>query len=295
MNARLELTIRAAALCLAASALASPLAAETPEARGDRAFLRRADGFAEHGAPDPRPIDAAVAAYEEAVRSDPDNLRLIFKLLDALYFKGYHVVAGEAAKREIYQRLVDLTTHALDLVAAATGRADELDELPLERQAELERAVPGAARAHYWAIASWGLWGMTHHPLRALSKGVGWKVRDHARMLILIDERFGDAAGLRMLGRFHTEAPKVPLITGWVDRRRGLEMLRRAVEISRHDPRNLLFLAEAILEHEPEHRAEAVALLRELAARVPDPAQRVEHSESLELARALLANLERDD
>ncbi len=269
-------------------------AQETPEARGDRFYRQRADGFVDKGRPSSRPIEAAIAAYEEALDQEPDNLRLIFKLLDGLYFKGYHVTPDQHEKREIFEQLVDLTERALELVAAGTGRADELDELPLPEQAKLLRPVPGAAEAHYWATAGWGLWGMTHHPIKALTRGVGSKVRDHSRLLALIDERHRDAAGLRMLGRFHTEAPKVPLITGWIDREEGLRMLRRAVEISRREPRNLLFLAEAILDYDEDHRAEALALLRELAARPPSPEDLVEHSESLELARALLAELEED-
>ena len=294
MHVRLEVALCAAALCLAASAPGSVFAAETPEERGDRAFGRRAEGFAERGVPSPEPIAAAVAAYEEALRHDPDNLRLIFKLLDALYFEGYYVTRDKTRQRRNYQRMVDLVAEALERVAAATGRADKLAELPLERRAELLRAVPGAAEAHYWATAAWGLWGMTRNPLRALSAGVGSKVRDHSRLLAAIDERHRDAAGLRMLGRFHTEAPKVPLITGWIDRARGLAMLRRALAISRDDPRNLLFLAEAILAHDEDHRDEALALLRELVTRDVDPAVVVEHSESRQLARELLAELEAD-
>ena len=292
MHAEPRPRIRAAAFGLAAWLLAGGLGAETAEQRGDLAFGRRAEGFVERGVPSPEPIEAAIAAYEEAVKQNPEDLRLIYKLLDALYFKGYFVVADKKLKRAIYQRLVDLTTRALELVAAKTGRVDDLDELSLEQRAEILRPVPEAAEAHYWAIASWGLWGMTHSPIKALTRGVGSKVREHSRLLILIDERHHDAAGLRMLGRFHTEAPKVPLITGWVDRREGIALLRRAVEISRRDPRNLLFLAEAILKYDPDGGAEALQLLRELSRRDPDPRELVEDSESLELARALLAELE---
>ena len=71
-----------------------------------------------------------------------------------------------------------------------------------------------------------------------------------------------------------------------------LVLLRRALEVSRRDPRNLLFLAEGILEYDKENRAEALALLRELAAREPDPEEVVEHSEPLEQARRLLEELE---
>ncbi len=280
------------AFWVSAILLGTPLLAETAEERGDRAYRQRADGFLDGGSPRPGPIEAAVAAYEEALERDPDDLVRIFKLIKALYFQGYYVVDEKQVQRRIYERLVDLAGRALELVAAKTGRED-FPDLTLEQQAKLLRAVPEAAEASYWGAASWGLWGMTHNPLNALSKGVGSKVRNHARMLVLVDERHRDAAGLRMLGRFHTDAPKVPLITGWVDRQKGLAMLRRASEISRY-PRNLLFLAEGILEYDPEQRTEALALLRELARREPDPQNLVEHSESLELARRLLAELEED-
>ncbi len=263
---------------------------ESPEQRGDRFFRQRAEGFLDRGTLEPAAIDAAIAAYEEALEDKSDDLGLIFKLMEALYFKGYHVASESKVQRDIYQRLVDLDERALELVSAETGR-ENLRDLPLEQQAELLRSVPGAAEAHYWAVTGWGLWGMTHNPLKALAKGVGPRIRHHSRLLTLIDEQHRDAAGLRMLGRFHTEAPRVPLITGWVDREKGLAMLRRAVEISRREPRNLLFLAEAILDHDPDRRAEALALLRELAEREPSPEDPVEDTESLELARELLAEL----
>ncbi len=263
---------------------------ESPEQRGDRFFRQRASGFLEKGTLEPWAIDNAITAYEEALEEDTDNLQLIFKLMEALYFKGYHVATDDRLKRELFQRLVDLDDRALELVIAETGQKD-LKDLTPELQAELLRSVPGAAEAHYWAVTGWGLWGMTHNPLKALTKGVGPKIRDYSRLLTLIDEQHRDAAGLRMLGRFHTEAPKVPLITGWIDREKGLAMLRRAVEISRREPRNLLFLAEGILAHDPDRREEAVSLLRELAERKPSPEDPVEESESLKLARELLLEL----
>ncbi len=282
-----------AVLAVLAVLLAAPLAAETAEERGDRAFRRRAAGFAETGAPSAGPIDAAIAAYEEALEREPGRLDLRFKLMEAVYFKGYHVERDAKRRREHFDRLIALATRALELVEAAAGGAETLSVLePAERAGRL-RAVPGAAAALYWTTAAWGLWGMTHSSLAALRRGVGGKVRDHARLLAEVDERYRDAAGLRMLGRLYTEAPKVPLVTGWIDRREGLAMLRRAVEISRRDPRNLFFLAEAILRFEKERRAEALELLRELARRQPDPDQLVEHTETLEQARALLAEVEK--
>jgi hypothetical protein len=118
------------------------------------------------------------------------------------------------------------------------------------------------------------------------------KVRDHARLAVLIDERCEDAGGLRILGRLHTEAPWVPLLSSWVDRRQGIVLLRRALAISRRDPRNLLFLAEALLKHQPDRQAEALELLRELVRRQPSPDEVVEDATVIEEGRRLLAEWE---
>ena len=264
-----------------------PLTTWASEHSGDLAFQKRNTGFLETGVPSPGPTNAAIAAYETALAQDAGNLRILFKLMDALYFKGYYVVRGERHEREIYERLVELSARAVQLVREKAG-GDGWSDLPVERLAERLSGVPEAVAAHFWSATSWGLWGTTHSKLSALRKGVASKVRDHSRLAILLDETYGDAGGLRYLGRLYTVAPKVPFITGWIDREEGLVMLRRAVEISRRDPRNLLFLAEAILEYQPGRRDEALDLLRELIRRRPDPDHLIAHAESLERARELL-------
>jgi hypothetical protein len=85
----------------------------------------------------------------------------------------------------------------------------------------------------------------------------------------------------------------VPFVTGWIDRRQGIELLRRAHATSTRDARNALFLAEALLEHASDRRAEAIALLREVAARSPAPASVVEETETIDAARRRLAAEER--
>ena len=92
---------RAAVWGLAALLLGAPLAAETAEERGDEACRRRAAGFLDEGAPRAEPIETAVAAYEEALESSPDDLGLTLKLIDALYFQGYYVIDDKKTRRRI--------------------------------------------------------------------------------------------------------------------------------------------------------------------------------------------------
>jgi hypothetical protein len=133
---------------------------------------------------------------------------------------------------------------------------------------------------------------MEHGRLASARRDVASRIRRHAEVLIALDERYADAGGLRLLGRLHTATPRVPFVTGWVDRQLGIDLLRRANRISTRDGRNPLFLAEALLEHAPERRAEAIELLREVASRHPAPERLVEDSETIHQARRQLERLE---
>jgi len=180
-------------------------------------------------------------------------------------------------------------------VAAAAGGAAAFAHLEPAELARRLAGVPLAREAVFWSGISWGVWGQNHARLVAAHRGAAARIRERAETLIALDPSFASAGGLRLLGRLHAIAPKVPLFTGWVDRREGLALLRRANAISTQDPRNPLFLAEAILDQEPAHRAEALALLREVVGRTPDPGQLLEETEILEQARATLARAERGD
>ena len=264
----------------------------TTEERGDAAWRRRAAGFPE--VLDPEPTRTAATAYEEALDADPHDLGVLLKLMEAVYFERDFLTADRARQIELDERLVALSDRALAEVARRAGTTtEELDALPLEERADRIHAAPEAARTHFWSAISWGLWGMSHSRWAAATHGVAGRIRDHARMVVLLDETFADAGGLRLLGRLHSLTPRVPFVTGWIDREAGIEHLRRANEISRRDPRNPLFLAEALLAAGDASRAEALELLREVAGRSPSPDWLAEESRTLDEARAVLAREEK--
>jgi tetratricopeptide (TPR) repeat protein len=118
---------------------------------------------------------------------------------------------------------------------------------------------------------------------------VGAKVRDWGETLIALDERFESAGGHRVLGRLHSEAPRVPLVTGWVDHDRAISELEKAVALAPDDLANRLYLAEAILDHRPSARARALQLLREVASATPGADTQVEDAATAAAAGRRLA------
>ncbi|HEY4589457.1 MAG TPA: hypothetical protein VII86_09520 [Thermoanaerobaculia bacterium] len=267
-----------------------PLAAQTDSiAAGDAAWARRAEGHQGARAL-PGPIDEAIAGYERAVKEQPDRLEGTWKLLRALLYKGDFTTDSNDAKQKIFARGKEVAEAGIDRLAKRTsGSREKLDALAPAQAAKAVAAVPEAKPLFLWSAVHWGLWGDVFGRLAAARQGVGDKVRRYAEIVIALDERYGDAAGHRVLGRLHTLAPKVPFVTGWVDRDKAVSELRRAVALGPDNFDNHVFLAEALLEYQPAKAAEARDVLRRLIARPPTPEWVVEQEKSLVNARALLA------
>ncbi|HXU45055.1 MAG TPA: hypothetical protein VN783_05985 [Thermoanaerobaculia bacterium] len=278
------------ALALLAFSLASaPLLAQAEWiAQGDAAFARRAEGAkGPHAAAGP--IDQAIAAYEKALQAKPGQLEASWKLLRALHFKGEYVAATAQAKQDAFGRGRQVTEAAIDELGKRAGGRAKLDAMT---PAAAAKALAGAPEAPYvllWGAVDWGLWGDAFGKLAAARQGVGDKVRRYGEIVVAIDERFEEAGGHRLLGRLHTLAPKVPFITGWVDRDLAVEHLRKAVAIAPHNPYNQLYLADALLQYRPAAKAEAIAMLKRLVVQKPAPEQPVEDASPIAEAKTLLA------
>lgn len=261
-------------------------------ARGDDSWQRRASP---EGEPDPRAVAAAVATYGEAVELAPEEPEARWKLLRAIYFQGLFVIpeADGSGRRALWERGRDLAEASIDRLAEPVGGRDEMDPLSPAEKAELLRHHPAgahqAAEVLFWSALHWGQWSDSVGRIKAARQGVGKHLRDLAETVVSLDPRAEAAGGHRFLGRLHAVAPKIPFFTGWVDRDLAIEHLRRAVELAPEEPENSFFLAEALLDHRPRQRAEALEILRHLLERRPRADHRAEDGRTLERIRRRLA------
>jgi len=279
------------------SAAAPPVAAATADelvAAGDDWFARRAEGAPapEAGRAAPGPIGRAIEAYADAVAAEPTNLEAHWKLLRALYYQGEHVAEGAEARREVFDRGRLAAEEALGRLAARAGGRELLDALDPEDRAGRLGAIPEAAPTYFWAAVHWGLWGDAFGRLAAARQGVAGTIRDYAETARALDESYENGGPHRILGRLHALAPKIPFFTGWIDRDRAVAELRRALALGPDEPLNRLYLAEALLEHRPERRAEALELLRGLLAEEAGERRAVELGSARRVAREVLAREE---
>ena len=259
-------------------------------AQGDAAWGRRADGHAPgSGRALAGPVDEAVAAYSQALRAQPERLEIYWKLLRAEHFKGEFVAASRDDKQAVFGGARQVAEAGLDRLARRVGGRERLDAMTPQAAARALAGIPEAAALHLWAGIHWALWGDNFGRLAAARQGVGDRVRRYAEVTIAIDERFESAGGHRLLGRLHTLAPHVPFITGWVDRAKAVAELRRAVALAPDFPLNPVFLADALLQYQPEKAAEARRLLRGVVERPPAAERVVEDEDAVRQARQLLA------
>jgi len=282
------LSILFALLVPAAAVLAQAPPSTDLVAVGDAAWARRAEGH-RGGQAAAGPIDEAIGAYERAVKEQPARLEAAWKLMRALFFKGEHVARSREEKQRVFGRGKEVAEATVDRLAQKAGGRARLDAMSPAQAAKALAGVSEAAPIMLWAGVHWGLWGDSFGRLAAARQGVGDKIRRYAEIGIALDERYDEAAGHRLLGRLHDQAPKVPFFTGWVDRDKAVSELRRAVALAPDNDLNQLYLAEALLDHQPAKAAEAREILRRLIAKQPSSNKVVEDEKAIADARALLA------
>jgi hypothetical protein len=280
--------VAALALILGLTLAASPPAPELRAAlaEGHALFERRAEGA--HGPiASPVPIDAAIAAYRQALSLSPESLEASVGLLKALFFRGGFTDADAETERHAFAEAKNAAVVAVDRLERGLSRST-----PTERLAALQK-VDHAAALYLWASVSWGQWAISTSKLAAARQGAASRIRELAETSIALDPELEQGSAYLILGRLHDQSPRIPFLTFWISRDAALRNLATAHAKGPHNSVAQYFLADAILHHAPERRAEARRLLAECAAAEPRPEFQVEDAHYAALSRNRLAELER--
>jgi tetratricopeptide (TPR) repeat protein len=266
----------AAALLLAAD-LASLLA------QGDAHYARRAEGAVGARA-QPGEVERAIDSYRAALAADPGSNLARARLIRAVFFRTSFCEAPNDVRRRLLAEARDVANEGVRRVDAGLGNATGAARL------DALRRVDHAVELHFWAAVAWGQWGLAHGKLAAVRQGVARRVRDLGQVVVDLDPAHEQGGGYRILGRLHSQCPRIPFLTGWVSRDRGLQYLRDALDLDPTSTVDQVFLAEAILAHDRARRAEAVRLLETCAGASPRPRFLVEDAFYIDRARKLLAS-----
>ena len=272
---------------LALLLLASPLAAQIAD--GDRHYAARGDGAAGRRARSEQ-IDAAIAAYRQAIAQKPVDLEAHWKLLRAYRFKGAYVAATSDQKKQVYGEAREAGVLALAAVArqlAARGISNPAQATEAE-VAAVVRTIPGGAEIHLWDAINWGEWALVHGKLAAARQGVADRIRRQATIAHLANPALDGGGPARVLGRLHDQTPRIPFLTGWASANDAVKFLEQALAFDPSSKLTLVFLAEALVSKSASNRARAVQLLERVTGTPGHPDLVVEDNAAVEDAFALL-------
>jgi hypothetical protein len=252
-------------------------------AHADDLYARRGEGA--HGAvADTAPIEAAIAEYKAVLQADPGSLAARAGLMRAIFFRGGFCDTPPTEQVRLFEegkRLADDTVQQLERSLGAVKGPVRIAAL---------RRVPTATQVYFWAAVSWGQWSVDHK-LAAAWQGAALRIRDLAQTVVDLDPIMDQGSAYLILGRLHSECPRIPMLTHWISRAQALAFLRRALQTGPENTPNMFFLADALLTYQPEEAEEARQLLERCARAAPRPAYAVEDAHYAQMARERLASL----
>jgi tetratricopeptide (TPR) repeat protein len=183
-------------------------------------------------------------------------------------------------RQALLQQALEVSEQGLERLASQVGsgtRLEQLDPVRLpERLAAADLQASDVARLYFWSAIDWGAWSRTVGLLEAVRQGVANRLHRYTLVALTLEPGYDDGGALRLLGRLHAELPRVPFVSGWVDRQQALPLIERAYELAPEHPGNRLLLALTLLDLAPARRGEALALLEQLKELTPRPHMRVE-------------------
>lgn len=263
------------AIATAAAAIAALLVAASADAsdalrRGDAAWDRRAEGHVGDRAR-PEPIGEAIELYRAAIAAEPDRLEAHWKLQRALWFAGDYATPEKAAERARYEEAIAAADAAHAVIASRAGGREALEQAsPDATPQRLPRELhDDAAHFYFWHAVNLGAWAVEAGLLEAVRAGAAGRIHDATLRSIALDPGVEQGGALRMLSRLHAELPRVPLLSGWVDRAQAVPLAERVVAEYPAHPGNAFLLGLTLLERAPARRGEALSLLEATATLAP--------------------------
>lgn len=270
--------IRQVAALLLALLCASGARGDASElGRADALWARRAEGQ-RNAVARPEPVRAAIAGYERAIAAEPRSLEAHWKLLRALWFSADFAGANKAEERSTYEQAHAVAERAFALLAERVGGRETLDDFTPEALAARlpEADHRHAAELYFWHAVNLGAWSRIAGLLQAVRAGVAGRIHEATLRSIALDPDVEQGGAIRLLSRLHSELPRVPLLSGWVDHEQAVPLAERALTEYPKHPGNAYLLGLALLSNAPERRGEGISLIQDTATLEPRSDQLVE-------------------
>ena len=300
--ARRQIFSRIAWLSLMASLWAAIGSATTDErvlADTDRLWETRAEQLEGERALAP-PTERALERYRDAIVPDAPLAATIearWKSLRAAHYLSEFTTASPALGDQRIQEATRLADASLEAVRRRTGGEDlsELSDRRLEEWLDASgMARQDIAQLHFWCAIVWGAQAQRVGLLTIVRQGIARRMYDNATLATRIDPTIVRGGAFRLLSRLNADLPRVPFVSGWVDRDETLPQAEAAFAIDPEDPGNQMILALALRDRQAEPASRIEELLAKAARHTPRTALRAEDLAIRKQAEEWLAELRKD-
>lgn len=258
--------------------------------RGNRAYAARGVANDGRGRAEPGEILEAIDAYEDALREDPADIEARWRAMAALYFAGDFAAPNEEVAHEFYDRGRVLGEEGMVRIRERLQLDRELSKMKPEeiREAVPDGLVSDVAELYFWSAIEWGAWARTEGLLKVVTEGVAGRLRSYAKVSLALDPSIYRGGSQRLLAHMHANLPRVPFISGWVDRGKAVGFAEQAMAVRPDDVGNRTILGLVLLDAAPARREEALEILEAVVATSPRAELLVEDQATREMARERL-------
>jgi len=218
----------------------------------------------------------------------PDRFDIRIDLLHALLFEGEYAARSKADKKKVFLEGRDLFEDSLTLLSRVVGR--EVRDLSPQQLDRTLQECDEARPIFFLGALHWGLWADYFGTIAAVRAGTAKKIRRLAEMTLAVTPNVDEGGAHRLMGRLHFLTPRIPFITSWVDRKRSVSELEKALAQGPEDPLNLAFLAEAVAEIGKD-RERAKELLAAAVSSSPRKGHLIEDLSAIEEAKKIRREL----
>ncbi|MFK7896795.1 MAG: hypothetical protein AB8G23_13215 [Myxococcota bacterium] len=236
----------------------------------------------EDGLAPPAPSEKAIQtclAEAKAAASLASKIPSTWRAMRSAHYLSAFTSAADSEKVSALENAATLADQSLEDLAAALGESELLKWKGAELATRLERKgfdPDDVARLHFWTAIVWGAKGQSAGLLAIVRDGVANRMHDNARIAVRLDPSIDRGGAYRLLSRLNADLPRVPFISGWVDREKALPQAKKALAQGPTEPGNQLILALALLDQEEKSGSEIRALLRSATSAAPRPSLRAE-------------------
>ena len=196
-------------------------------------------------------IEAAIERYEAAGRDEPTALEPRWKLLRALHYSVDFADRDDDAKQASVNQAVAIAHESIRLLESEEGSNRD------------------RARLYFWSGIAWGTKAGRVGLLTVVREGLATRMHDFAESALELDPSVEQGGSLRLLSRLHATLPRVPFVSGWVDRTKALGFAERALALDPDHSGNQLIMALTLLEMTPSRESDARAFLESVSNGTP--------------------------